>query len=176
MAGSRRGTPWQQRHREEMQRQIARLRGDQLARAWGEWLGRIPWDVFITLTFAPRRMHKVSRDFAGKETLMWLRTAEYAHRRPLAWAYAVERGRGGRWHSHVLVANAGSVNWPTLQSVWNERNGHAHVALVYEAQGVSMYTTKAIEDAEVVVSDALTVVLFSDLAQHVVVPLTPRPS
>lgn len=121
----------------------ARLRGKELVRVWGEWLGRLPWEFFVTLTFDPKRRFPVDRELATKEAFLWLGVVGYATRRPIAWAYAVERGKSGLWHAHALVIGAGNQNWKTLEGVWRMRNGIAVVKPVHSARGISIYTTKA---------------------------------
>ena len=35
----------------EIQATQGRVSGERLDRAWGEFLGRVPWQLFVTLTF-----------------------------------------------------------------------------------------------------------------------------
>jgi hypothetical protein len=127
----------------------------------------------VTLTFDRKKLRGVDRDRAAKETLSWLKCAGYVSRCSLAWVYVVERGKNGRWHGHVLFADAGAVNWRLLEAVWQERNGRLDVRPVYNARGVSLYTTKSSQGDEVVVADTVTVERFPDLADYVVVQLAP---
>ncbi len=147
-------------------RKRPRLRGDELVRAWGVFLGRIPWQFFATLTFR----EAVSFELASEEAFGWLCVAAYLCRRPVVWAYAVERGRDKLWHVHVVIAGAGEPNLKTLAANWYMRNGNADIKHVYEAQGAAMYTTKDGDLGEVVLSDTLTPARFK-AAASVVVPL-----
>ena len=148
-----------------------RLHGRELASAWGEWLGRIPWEFFITLTFDPKRVFPVSRDVAAREAFWWLGVAAHLCRRPLVWAYAVERGASGHWHAHAVIADAGEPDWSTLEGVWQMRNGLAVAKPVHSVPGVALYTTKSATDGEVVISDTVDLRRFKALASGIVVPL-----
>jgi hypothetical protein len=150
-----------------------RVRGTLLTRAWGDWLGRVPWQDFITLTFDPKKVFPVGRDRASSEAFRWLSHAEYAERRPLAWAYSTERGRSGHWHVHALVAGSTGVNWSRLSQVWKRHNGIVDVRPVYDGRGVTLYTTKAGADAEVVIADTVTLARFPALADRTPLDLWP---
>ncbi len=147
------------------------LRAGQLVRAWGGYLGRIPWQLSATLTFDPKRVFPVSRDLASRETFWWACLVARLCRRPVAWAYVVERGRSGLWHAHAVLVDAGRPNRKTLESVWRMRNGHAVVKPVRDVIGIALYTTKLAIDGEVVLSDTVTLARFKALAQDLVVPL-----
>ncbi len=152
-------------------RERDRLRGRELVRAWGGYLGRIPWQLSATLTFDPKRVFPVSRDLASREAFWWVGLVARLCRRPVGWAYSVERGKSGLWHAHALLVDAGRPNRETLEKVWLMRNGHAVVKLVRDVIGISLYTTKQAIDGEVVLSDTVTLARFKALAQDLVVPL-----
>lgn len=148
-----------------------RLRGDELSRVWGEWIGRIPWEIFVTLTFDSERGFRLSRDMASREAFWWLGLVARLCRKPLAWAYAIERGKSGLWHVHALIMGAGEPNWSTLEGVWRMRNGMAVAKPVHSVAGIALYTTKQATGGEVVLSDTVTLTRFKTLASGIVVAL-----
>jgi hypothetical protein len=132
------------------------LRGGRLQAAWGAFLGRMPWEAFVTLTFDPKRRFPVSRELASRETFRWCSDAARLLRRPIAWAYATERHASGLWHAHILVAGAGGASWDVPRAMWQARNGHADVRRVDSPLLAALYTTKsAALEGEVVLSDTL---------------------
>src|SRR5262249_52989821 len=132
------------------------LRGQELAQAWGQFLGRIPWQSFVSLTFDPKRRFPVDRDLASREACRWCDLVAYATRRPIGWAVAAERGRGGLWHAHALLAGTSVKALDGPVAIWNARNGHAHVQRVQSVTGVAMYSAKDVaHGGEVMVSDTL---------------------
>ena len=79
-------------------------------------------------------------------------------RRPVGWVYALERGRGGLWHEHMLLLGV-----PLSQSlrpalpVWQERNGRIDARRVTDRAGIALYTSKEAATAgTLVLSDTLT--------------------
>jgi hypothetical protein len=129
-----------------------RLRGGDLERAWGEFLGRLPWQYFVTLTFR----NEVNLDLASKEAYRWLCLVGYLCRRPIVWAYAIEISRNQMPHVHAVIEGAGDPNLKTLAATWQMRNGHADIARVYDARRVALYSTKQAARGDVVLSDTLT--------------------
>src|SRR5689334_19944682 len=81
----------------------ATLRGDELKRAWAQFLGRVGWEFFVTLTFDPNRVPDVDRALAVSEARWWCGDVARLTRTPVGWIIAAERGHGGRWHAHVLL-------------------------------------------------------------------------
>src|SRR5215813_6980314 len=81
----------------------AAFAGEALIQAWAEFLGRIPWQLFVTLTFDPKRVWDIDRQLALRETRWWCGEVARLTRRPVAWVIGPERGHGGRWHTHVLL-------------------------------------------------------------------------
>lgn len=152
-------------------RERERLNGRALAQAWSGYLGRIPWEWSATLTHDPRRVFPVNRELASKEAHWWLGLVAHVSRRPVAWAYVVERSRNGLWHTHALLAGVGRPDRRVLEGVWRVRNGHAVIKRVRDVRGVALYTTKQATDGEVVLSDTVTLARFGDLETSVVVPL-----
>lgn len=132
------------------------FRGEALARAWEAFVGRVPWDAFVTLTFDPKRRFPVSRDRASREAFRWCGQAAYMFARPLAWLYATERAASGLWHAHALIAGASTSAVEGAAAIWEARNGRTDVRPVFDAPGAVFYASKfAAEDGEVVVSDTI---------------------
>jgi hypothetical protein len=156
---------WRERHR---------LGGDALRRAWGLGLGRIPWEVFVTLTFNPRLVRDVTRELASREAFWWLCHVARLRRRPVVWACAVERHKIEGWHAHAVLENLGRPGWDNLLGPWRERNGNAHVEPVYGSSGIAMYTTKQAAYSEVMLSDTITRWKAKSLASPIVVRLEPE--
>jgi hypothetical protein len=162
---------WRQRHR---------LIGSALQRAWTDYLGRLEWQFFVTLTFDPKRVFPVSHQLASREAFTWCNDAARIYRRPLGWVYAPERGASGHWHVHVLMIGAPAMihgkafALQEAAGMWTARNGNSVVRRVTDTYGVTFYTTKqAADTGELVWSDTLaryrdalldtpTVNLFSD--------------
>jgi len=152
----------------------ARPHGEQLAEAWGSYVGRLPWQFSATLTFDPKKVFPVGHDLASREAFWWLGAVAHVCRRPVIWAYALERGASGLWHVHALLGNTGRPNRKTLEGMWRMPNGHAAIRRVYDVTGIALYTTKQATDGEVVVSDTVTLPMFRSQLADVVVPLVPE--
>lgn len=155
-------------------RERRRLSGDELRRAWGEVLGRIRWEMFVTLTFNGKQVRDVSRDLAAREAFWWLCHVARLRRRPVLWACAVERHKTKGWHAHAVLEGLGEPNWRNLVGAWRERNGNAHVEPVYSGTGIAMYATKQVTCREVMLSDTITLARMKTLAPRIVVPLEPE--
>jgi hypothetical protein len=54
------------------------------------------------------------------------------------------------------------------------RNGHAAIKRVHDVIGISLYTTKQVTDDEVVISDTVTLPMFTKQVANIVVPLIPQ--
>ena len=134
-----------------------RLQGEQLRAAWARFLGNVPWVTMATLTFDPRKRFNVSRETASRETFRWCGLASLALRQPLAWVYATERQASGRWHTHVLLADAEPDQCKAPVAIWEARNGLADVRPVSYSHGALRYIAKeAAEEGELVLSDTIT--------------------
>jgi hypothetical protein len=142
-----------------------------LAEAWGSYLGRLPWQFSATLTFDPKKVCPTDPQLASREAFWWVGLVGHLCRRQVIWAYAVERGRSGLWHLHVLLGNAGRPNRRTLEGVWRARNGHAAIKRVHDVPGIALYTTKSAAEGEVVVSDTVTLPMFKTMVTDIVVPM-----
>jgi hypothetical protein len=143
------GADWSQR---------LRVNGPELRLAWAEFLGRIPWDMFTTLTFDSKRVFPVGRELADREVFWWLSVAGHIFRRPIGWVYVVERHASGLWHGHALVSGAGAAaSWKVASDIWRVRNGLADIQRVDSIEGAALYTSKSVAvDGEVVLSDTLS--------------------
>jgi len=129
-----------------------------LHRAWGEFIGRIPWEWFVTLTFDPKRRFPVSRELASREAFIWCGLVGLAYRRAVTWVYAVERNASGLHHVHVLAAGLPNPRWSVVVEVWRERNGRmVDIREVsYEPPRLALYACKsAASDGEIVLSDTV---------------------
>jgi hypothetical protein len=128
-------------------------RRDELVLAWSQWLEGVPWELFVTLTFDPKRVFPVDRNMASREAFWWCCETSRMHRSAIAWAYAPERGRTGLWHVHALLAGA-PPRLPAACELWKVRNGHIDVRPVRDVRGASLYASKsAALTGEIVWSD-----------------------
>jgi hypothetical protein len=129
-----------------------RRRGE-LAAAWSDLLSRMPWELFVTLTFDPKRVFPVDRIQASREAFWWCCETARIYRTPIAWAYAPERGASGLWHVHALLAGT-PPGLTAAAPMWKERNGHIDVRPVWEIRGATLYASKsAAATGEIVWSD-----------------------
>lgn len=134
----------------------AHLHGAVLTKAWAEFLGRIRWEVMVTLTFDQRRRFPVGRDRAIREAVRWANTLAYGSALPICWLVAAERGRGGSWHSHVLIVGADDRAVEPTAALWRFRNGLAYITPVYDGHRLVVYATKAdASKGHVVVADTI---------------------
>lgn len=150
-------TPWPTAQPSGEFRGRHRLRRRALQRAWADFLGRFPWQWFVTLTFDPRRSFPVGHRHADREAFWWCGQVEHVLRRPVAWVYAPERGATGTWHVHALLLGIRTKRELRAPSVlWASRNGHFDARPVSCADGALLYTTKqAALAGEVVICDTL---------------------
>ena len=110
----------------------------------------------VTLTFDPHRIFPVGRQTAMREAVGWCHRLAWVVRRPVAWLVAVERGRAGLWHAHVLLVGAPDHLGPAAEAMWRQRNGFIHVTRVDTARGAVLYATKkAARVGDVELSDTL---------------------
>src|SRR4051812_1956118 len=116
-------TRWPLHHGTEDDWQHGRLRRRALHTAWAKWLGRLPWELFVTLTFDPKRVFPVNQDRASREAQKWCNETSRIYRRPIGWVVAPERGTSGQWHAHALLIGVpktkGEVAYlPEAQGMW----------------------------------------------------------
>ena len=118
-----------------------RVRGAELLMAWLQFVGRIPWQVLVTLTFDPKRVYPVNRRRAEKEAERWCEDIARTLRSPhAAWVIAPERCANGQWHVHVLLV--GIRDLPAFAHLWQLRNGKIDIRPVRDEAGAVLYTTK----------------------------------
>lgn len=143
-----------------------RIRDRNLSQAWAGWLGTIEWEFFITLTFDPKKAGNADAKLASKEAFWFCTQAACLLRRPLGWLYAVERGRSGAWHAHVLLIGVpGRELGEAIPAMWTQRNGMIDVQEAYFGRGATRYTTKvAAAGGEIVFSDTLPLFLWAKKA------------
>ena len=110
--------------------------------AWGGFLSRVPWELFITLTFDSKRVYAVDSVKASREAFWWCCQTAHMYRVPAAWAYAPERGSSGRWHAHVLLAGT-PMRISAACGIWETRNGKIDVRPVSDVHGIALYTSKS---------------------------------
>lgn len=132
-----------------------RLEGAALRSAWADLLSRVPWKLFVTLTFDPKRVYPVSATTASREAFWWCGQTSRVLRSPVGWVYAPERGRSGQWHVHALLVGVPDRILASIE-IWKGRNGFIDVQQVRDVRGVALYTTKAAAlTGEVAWSDTL---------------------
>lgn len=132
-----------------------RVRGAMLLLGWVEFMGNIPWDLLVTLTFDPKRVFPVSSTRAEKEALTWCGLFGWTFRRPVAWLIALERHQSGQWHAHVLLAGVPN-DIALLARLWELRNGRIDVQAVSNAVGAVLYSTKeAALAGEIILSETV---------------------
>ena len=135
----------------------AKLAGARLREAWAEVVGQIPWQWFLTLSFDLKRVFSVSRATVEHEATWFNNLVCKILRLPVGWVCAVERGRGGLLHAHVLMT-ADRLHWSPepAQHAWRARNGRIDLRRVTDQAGIALYTTKtAAEAGTIVLSDTL---------------------
>ena len=138
-------------------------RKGELVAAWSDFLGRVPWELFATLTFDPKRVYPVDRVMASREAFWWCNALAHMYRVPAVWAYAPERGATGLWHAHALLQGTPKRIGEAC-AVWKARNGHIDVRPVSDGRGITMYASKsAAATGEIVWSD--TCRRFAPIAQ-----------
>lgn len=121
--------------------------------AWVELLGRVGWDLFITLTLDPRRYARSGQESWLKawEWFLWTWCKETAigdgvaweddhtgklkgpwangwrHGRRPMWVLVMEPHDNGKLHAHVLLKfNAGGLlrlDWAAGQAIWEANRG-----------------------------------------------------
>ena len=132
------------------------IRGQELVAAWGERLGTLPWEFFVTLTFDPKRVYPVGARRAEKEAVWWCGQVVHLQRRSIGWLCACERGRSGLWHVHGLLIGVKTLGRAPA-AMWRARNGRCDVRPVTAGMGAVLYTTKdAARTGEVYFSDTLS--------------------
>ena len=113
-----------------------------LKTAWADHFSNIPWEFMATLTFDPRR-NSPSRSAAVDEGRWWCGQLARLRRASVGWLFVVERGAGGRaLHLHVLIAGLRPLDRALAASLWDVRNGAAHLRDVDDRRKAVAYVTK----------------------------------
>ena len=128
-------------------RRRERATAREVHQAWSDVLARLPWQLFVTLTFDDRKVSSVSEDVASREAFEWLNLASRTYRSATRVGLWAERGQTGLWHVHALIIGVPVVRGeastlPELCGVWEVRNGIINVERVHSRRGVAIYTTK----------------------------------
>ena len=133
-----------------------KMQAAKLSLAWGGLVGSIPWQLFVTLTFDPKKVFPVNAKLADKEAFWWFNQVARLVRLPIGWIYAVERGQTGMWHAHGLIVGLSRPIGDAAHSMWKERNGRLLIQSVDDSKRLTIYTTKqAALTGEIVCSDTL---------------------
>lgn len=113
-------------------------KGRELTEAWGEWLGKWPWQLWSTLTFKQEQSHN-SATRAFRNFAQWLQKDSPS----AGWFCAHEIGDYGRLHLHALLGGLGphvSVNM--LWRWWFDRYGRAQLLPYDPTRGAAFYISK----------------------------------
>ena len=164
--------------------------------AWAEFLGRMPWDYFGTLTVDPKRFPRMGEEGWHKawEWFLhewWMQSARacggaWKHgdrwRGPMAnewrkgkrrpqWVQAIEPHRDGRPHCHTLIKLSGQLqrlDYSIGHRIWNENRGFGWFEKPRSQQDVADYCSKYVTKHEYG-SGALTLSPNLDIARMAVV-------
>ena len=121
---------------------FVRAQGPELKAAWVDHFSGVPWEFMATLTFDPRR-NTPSRSAAVAEGEWWCGQLGRLRRASVGWIFVVERGAGGQaQHLHALVTGFRPLDPSVPASMWDARNGHAHVRDVNDRRKAVEYVTK----------------------------------
>jgi hypothetical protein len=146
-----------QRHEVE-----ATLRG-----SWGEWIGRQPWDLFVTLTSEkqthPEAMLKRFRYCMNKASDHVYGRSRKPQDRRLQWVAGLERTKQGWPHSHAVVRFPGTdirgqegrniFDLGYWQKWMTATGGFAWLEIPRSEQAVVQYVTKyVVKDGELELS------------------------
>ncbi len=85
-----------------------------LRRAWAEFLGRLNWSHFATLT----SRFEATPDHLLRECPVYVRRLERMTQGPAYWFAAVEGGAAGRSHLHVLLGATERLRRAQLEKHW----------------------------------------------------------
>lgn len=136
--------------------------------SWGEWVGRQPWDLFVTLTSEKQThpeamlkrfrycMNKASDHVYGRN---WDRSG-----RGVQWVCGLERTKQGWPHSHAVVAFPGvDIRGPSGRDIFDfgywsawmtSTGGYCWLQPVRSQQAVINYVTKyVVKDGDLYLSN-----------------------
>jgi len=123
---------------------LQHVRIDSLLGAMGEWLSKFEWDCWCTWTFDARFGDTgPSPDRCLYHTRRWV---EHLPGPTPQYFIAVERGTGGRVHSHGLLRfpDRWAPKRKTLHASWKERYGRNRFLPYDPTRGAAYYIAKYI--------------------------------
>jgi hypothetical protein len=121
---------------------VPNANSDQLPEAWGAFLHQFAWDHVATLTFR----HSPSVDAAIREFLNWIRRLSKRTQGAIPWFSALERGRSGWLHHHVLTAGTASLTVETMRETWWTWGGISKIEVFDPARGAAWYVSKGVPE------------------------------
>src|SRR5689334_5395712 len=90
----------------------ARSSDDRLRAAWVVFLAQVHMEVFVTLTFAPKRYSSEANPRrAAREASRWCEQVQQMCARQIGWVFTIEQRGEGRAHVHSLIVGAEHVDW-----------------------------------------------------------------
>jgi hypothetical protein len=111
----------------------------------GDWLRRLPWDAFATLTLA----EPVHPEQADKRYMRWIAAltrhpARRAAHGRVIWARGTELQRRGVIHFHALIAGIAPIPVFAASKLWEQiGGGHARIYPYTWSLGAAYYFGKA---------------------------------
>lgn len=137
---------------------FVRVKNPLLQMAWVEFLGGVPWEWFVTLTFDAKKVRSMSRQTASREAVRWCGDIERCLRRSIGWLIALERHKSGRWHAHALLAGLPpGIPLDHFAALWEHRNGRVDLRSAGDPTRRCLYLTKeAAADGELLLSDGVS--------------------
>lgn len=118
-----------------------RIKNPLVQTGWLTFVGGVPWEWFVTLTFDPKKRWSVSRALAERETVRWCADIERYGRCPCGWMAALEQHKSGRWHAHLLLTGV-TIDLTPLTALWQIRNGRADLQAAGSPVRRTLYMTK----------------------------------
>ena len=114
-----------------------------LTQDFGEWLDKLDFDTWATLTFAGRHMTKDAYK-ARVKFEKWLYNEFYGATRPISHMVAVEKFHQTDYtHIHALIRGLGDITYDEIGESWRKRYGGINQIEKYEQdKGANFYITK----------------------------------
>lgn len=129
-----------------------------LREAWGDWIGRQPWDLFVTLT-SEKQTHPEAMTKRFRYCMKTAETFVYGRKREpaghtLQWVVGLERTKQGWPHTHAVVRFPHCVDGGIIPkdvfdlAYWQKwmtaTGGYAWLEIPRSQQAVVNYVTKYI--------------------------------